>query len=203
VDYFAIDNDWDESNNSPWDALTHPGELYALHCLNGSLPLAAIWKAPRVDVYEGTRRPDIYEFELYWAVTEGVRELFSPIVGEEAEFLPLKVPNRARVYVIHPLWPVDLDDGAKVSRNSVSKNITVVGKYSFTLDPDQYDGPRHMFRMRQARGSAARDHGCTLSTLIVSETIKAVSEENGLAGISFKKVHSTSETEKRSRRMRR
>jgi hypothetical protein len=197
VDYFEIDVDWDKSCGLPWDALTHDGDLDALGCLNGSLPLAAIWKPPHVSLYKGRTRPDVYDFQLNWAVTERVRKLFAPIVKEEAEFLPLKVPRLARVYVIHPLWPVDLDRYAKVNRSTVSKNIVTVEKYSITLDPDAYDGPRHLFRIRQAKGSAARDHGCTWSRLIVSEKIKQVAEENGVVGIVFKKVCSAKIRRKR------
>jgi hypothetical protein len=199
MDYFEIDNDWDETHNSPWDALTHNGDIDALDCLDGSLHLAAIWKPPQVSLYKGTKRPDVYDFQLHWAVTEHVRKLFAPVVQEEAEFLPLKIPRLGRVYVIHPLWPVDLDRYAKVERNSVSKNIVMVEKYSITLDPDEYDGTRHMFRIRQAKGSAARDHGCTLSTLIVSEKIKHVAEQNGVAGVVFKKVCSAKIRQKRRR----
>jgi hypothetical protein len=188
VDYFEIDNDWDETHNSPWDALTHGGDIDALDCLDGSLHLSAIWRPPKVLLHRGTKRPDVYDFQLHWAVTERVRKLLAPLVLEEAEFLPLKGPKLGRVYVVHPLWPVDLDGDAKVERNSVSKNITVVRKYSITLDPDEYDGPRHLFRIRQAKGSAARDHGCTLSTLIASEKIKHLAEQNAVAGIVFKKI---------------
>lgn len=200
MDYFEIDVDWDESHNSPWDALKHDGELDALGCLNGSLPLSAIWKAPLVSIYKGTKRPDVLDFQLHWAVTERVRKLLAPIVREEAEFLPLKVPGSGHVFVIHPLWPVDLDRNAKVERNSVSKNIVVIEKYSITFDPDEYDGPRHLFRIRQAKGSAARDDGCTLSRLIVSETIKQVAEESGFVGVVFKKVCSAKVRRKRRER---
>ncbi len=199
MDYFEIDVDWDESRDLPWDALSHDGDLDALGCLDGSLPLAAIWKPPLVSFYKGKKQPDVYDFQLHWAVTERVRKLFVPIVKEEAEFLPLRVPKLAIVYVIHPLWPVDLDRYAKVDRNPVSKNIVEIEKYSITLDPDAYDGPRHLFRIRQAKGSAARDHGCTCSRLIVSEKIKQVAEENGVAGIVFKKVCSAKVRRKRRR----
>jgi hypothetical protein len=152
--------------------------------------LAAIWKAPPVKLERSLKRPDVFSFVLHYAVTERVRDLFAPIVREEAEFLPLAVPRFEPVFVVHPLWPVDFDESAEVLCNEVSRNITEVRKYSFTLDPDQYDGPRHLFRMRQAKGSAARDHGSTMSSLIVSEVIKAVCEEHGLTGIVFKKVQS-------------
>jgi hypothetical protein len=195
VDYFVIDTDWDETLNSPWDALWYEGDSEALDCLAGSLPLEAIWKAPRVKIERRHKRPDVYSFELNRAVTKRVRDMVAPIVREEAEFLPLAIPRIDPIFVIHPLWPIDLDDGAEVQCNEVSRNIAVVRRFSFTLDPDQYDGPRHLFRMRQAKGSAARDHGFTLSTLIVSEVIKAVCEEHGVTGIVFKKVQSATKPE--------
>lgn len=200
MDYFLIDTDWDENLDSPWDALWDDCGFRALDCLSGSLPLAAIWKAPAVKLERRMKRPDVYSFVLNYAVTERVRDLLSPIVREEAEFLPLAVPKIDPVFVVHPLWPVDFDEGAEVQCNGVTHNITVVRKYSFTLDPDQYDGPRHLFRMRQAKGSAARDGGFTLNSLIVSEVIKAVCEEHGIAGIVFKKVQSATKPGKARRR---
>jgi len=186
VDYFVIDTDWDDNYNSPWDALWHDLAYDALDCLDGSLPLAAIWKSPRITFEKRARRPDVFVFVDHYAVTEAVRELFAPIVREEAEFLPLDVREIGPVYLIHPLWPVDFDARAEVTCSNVSGNITVVRKYSFTLDPNQYDGPRHLFRMRQAKGSAARDGGYTLTTLIVSEKIKQIGEHASIAGIVFK-----------------
>jgi hypothetical protein len=200
MEYFLIDTDWDENLDSPWDALWDEAKFGALDCLGGSLPLDAIWKAPPVKLERRVKRPDVYSFVLHYAVTERVRDLFAPIVRGEAEFLPLAVSKMNPVFVVHPLWPVDFDEGAEVQCNEVSRNITVVRKYSFTLDPDQYDGPRHLFRMRQAKGSAARDHGFTLKSLIVSEVIKAVCEEHGVAGIVFKKVQSAIKPGKTHRR---
>src|SRR5580704_16509651 len=130
VDYFVIDIDWDENLDSPWDALWDECEDGALECLGGSLPLAAIWKAPPVKLERRVKRPDFYRYVLNFAVTERVRDLFSPIVREEAEFLPLAVREIAPIFVVHPLWPVDFDEGAEVQCNGVSHNITVVRKYS-------------------------------------------------------------------------
>lgn len=199
MDYFLIETDWDETLNSPWDTLWCVGSD-DLDCLRGSLTLEAIWKAPPVKLERRLKRPDVYSFELVYAVSKRVRDLLVPIVRDEAEFLPLAIPRIDRVFVIHPLWPVDFDERAKVGCNKGSLNITEVHKYSFTLDPDQYDGPRHMFRMRQAKGSAARDHGVTTNGLIVSEVIKAVCVEHGVTGIAFKKVHSTKKPRMVSRR---
>jgi hypothetical protein len=187
VDYFWIDTDWDPSFNSPWDALWFEGDDdEALDCLHGSLRLAAIWRPPTVTLQKRIKRPDVFCFVLHYAATKAVRDLWAPIVREEAEFLPLAVPEIGPVFVIHPLWPVDFDERAEVSPTGPRQNITVVRKYSFTLDPDAYDGPRHLFRMRQAKGSPSRDAGCTLNRLIVSDKIKRVSEKARIAGIVFK-----------------
>lgn len=186
MEYYVIETDWDLTNNSPWDALWEDLPYDALGCLNGSLPLAAIWKSPPVRLERRFKRPDVYGFVLHYAVTEAVRYLIAPIVGEEAEFLPLEVPDVGPLYLIHPLWPVDFDDRAEVSRSDVSGNISKVLRYSFTLDPKRFDGPRHLFRMLQARGSASRDHGCTLCRLIVSEKVKSVADKADIRGIVFK-----------------
>lgn len=191
MNYYVMDTDWNENLDSPWDALWDQGSYDALDCLSGSLPLAAIWKAPRVTLQKRAKRPDIFTFVENYAVTERVRNLMAAIVNEEAEFLPLELAEASPVFVVHPLWPVDFDEGAEVSCSGVNGNITAVGKYSFTLDPDEYDGPRHLFRMRQAKGSAARDFGLTLNSLIVSEEIKRMCEKNSIAGVVFKKVQSS------------
>jgi hypothetical protein len=186
MDYFVIDTDWDENLNSPWDTLWEDTEEGSLDCLDGSMPLAAIWKSPRITLEKRAKRPDVYRFILHFAVIKAVRDLFAPIVQEEVEFLPLAVPRIGPVFLIHPLWPVDFDDRAEVSCNPRGGNITVVRKYSFAIDPEAYDGPRHLFRMKQAKGSAARDGGYALSQLIVSEKVKSVSEKAGITGIVFK-----------------
>jgi hypothetical protein len=203
MNYFVIDTDWDENLNSPWDALWDDGPDGSLDCLGGSLSLSAIWKPPPVKLEKRTKRPDIYTFVLNYAVNERVCDLISPIVREEAEFLALDVAETGPLFVVHPLWPVDFDEDAEVSCNAVSGNITVVGKYSFTLDPDEYDGPRHLFRMRQARGSAARDAGFTLNSLIVSQEIKRLCEKNSIAGVVFKRVQRSEKSPKASRRTER
>lgn len=185
--YYLIDTDWDETHNSPWDAVWHDLGWRALDCLHGSLPLAAIWKSPPVRLEKRLKRPDVFGFELHYAVTPAVRDLLAPIVKEEAEFLPLDVPALGTLFVVHPLWPVDFDDRAEVSPDD-GDNITVVRKYSFTLDPDAYFGPRHLFRMRQAKGSAARDHGATLNELIVSEKVKRAAEQAKVTGVVFRYV---------------
>lgn len=186
MDYYVIETNWDEDNNSPWDAIWPDLPDDALDCLLGSLPLAAIWTSPPVTLEKRQRRPGVFGFVLHYAVTEAVRDLIAPIVQDEAEFLPLSLPNRETAYVIHPLWPVDFDERAEVEANQVSGNISVVCKYSFTLDPEEFGGPRHLFRMRHPNGSAARNRGSTLHRLIASQPIKDACEKAGISGVVFK-----------------
>lgn len=187
--YFSIETDWDSTLNSPWDAIWYGGSYDALSSLDGSLQLKAIWQSPDITLESRDKTPDVYSFELHYAVNERTRDLIAPIVKDEAEFLRLNIPENRVAYIIHPLWPVDFDEQAKVQCNPISKNITVVEKYSFTLDPRRHNLPRQLFRMRQAKDSAARDHGYTLNTLIASETIKNVCERHDVKGIRFTFVH--------------
>jgi hypothetical protein len=68
MQYFVVDTDWDENLNSPWDALWHEGEYNALGCLDGSKPLKAIWKSPEITLESRDKIPDVYSFELHFAV---------------------------------------------------------------------------------------------------------------------------------------
>jgi len=188
VKYYLIDVDYDAKGNAPWDAVWHTLSYDALDCLRGSLPLAAIWKSPKTILNRQKKRPDVFDFLSHFAVTKAVRDLLAKIVGEEAEFLPLKVPELDLLFVIHPLWPIDFDKRAVVQCNEVSGNITAVRKYSFTIDPSKYDRPRHLFRMRQAKDSAARNAGSTLTPLIVSETVKEAMQKAKVQGIVFKQI---------------
>jgi hypothetical protein len=115
-----------------------------------------------------------------------VRDLLVPIVRDDAEFLPVVVPEVGVLFVVHPLWPQEFDMHADVECNEVSGNITTVRRYSFTFDPRTSEGPRHLFRMRQAKDSAARDHGSTMSALIASEKVKLACERAAATGIVFK-----------------
>ncbi len=189
--FFAIEIHYDRNQNSPWDALWNTGEYDELACLSGSIALAPIWKPPRVQLEKRDKRPGMYGFVSDFAVTDAVRRWLRPLVKWEAEFLLLDIPDSDPLYVIHPLWPLDFDERAIVHPNRASGNITRVEKYSFQINPDQFPGPRHLFRMRQAEGSPARAQGYTLHTLIVSEKFKTLCEKHKLKGVRFKLVHET------------
>ncbi len=186
--YFEIDLDWDASLNSPWDAVWPRDDESNLACLNGSFPLSYVWNKPPVTIQRRKRTPDIFGFVLHWVVTENVKNTLEPLVGIEAEFLPLSCDGGA-LFVIHPLLPIDFDNNADLHRNSVSRNVTLVNRYSFSFNPDEFNGPRHLFRMLQPEGSAARRAGYTLKRLIVSEKVKETLEAIQAEGIRFKHIH--------------
>jgi hypothetical protein len=186
--YFEIELDWEASHNSPWDAVWPLDKNSELNCLHGSLPLAYVWNKPPVSIQRRKRTPDIFGFVLNWVATTKMKNLLQSLVGIEAEFLPLTCSD-GDLYVIHPLWPIDFDDEAELQRNSVSKNVTVVEKYSFTFHPDEFNGPRHLFRMLQPEGSAARRAGYTLNRLILSEQCVDILKSNHVTGVRFRHIH--------------
>jgi len=184
-----METDLGEAIELPWDMLWLD-DGRAVECLQGSFRLAAIWNPPTALVDRGLRPPDIYScFLLHQAVTAAVRDVLAPIVGIEAEFLPVRVPDADAVYVIHPLLPVDFDDAAIVHRQGTIGNITRVEKYSFTFNYGAFNGTRHLFRMLQAKRSSARDAGATLNELVVSETVQQACTNAGARGVVFRKVH--------------
>ncbi len=186
--YFEIDLDWNASLDSPWDAVWPKDSDSNLNCLSGSLPLLYIWNKPPVNIERREQTPDVFGFVLHWVVTENVKNTLESLVGIEAEFLPLS-GNESELFVIHPLWPIGFDIHADLHRNSVSQNVTVVNRYSFSFDPNEFNGPRHVFRMLQPEGSAARKAGYTLNRLIVSEKFKATLEAIQAKGVRFKHIH--------------
>ncbi|MFN9249337.1 MAG: hypothetical protein ACK6DS_19950 [Planctomycetota bacterium] len=186
--YFEVDIDWNASLDSPWDAVWPKDDDSNIDCLDGSLPLLYIWNQPPVTIERRDQTPDIFGFVLHWAVTEHVKAALEPLVGLEAEFLPLSCADAA-LFVVHPLWPIDFDDDADLHRNSVSNNVTVVKKYSFSINPDEFNGPRHLFRMLQPERSSARKGGYTLKRLIMSEKCVEILEEIHVKGVRFRHIH--------------
>jgi len=186
--YFEIGLDWNASLDSPWDAVWPTDDDSNLDCLEGSLPLLYIWNQPQVTIQRRERTPDIFGFVLHFAVTERMKSALEPLVGNEAEFLPLSCADD-QLFAVHPLWPIDFDEGAELHRNSVSGNVTVVEKYSFSINPAEFNGPRHLFRMLQPERSAARKAGYTLDRLIMSERCVEILNAIHAKGIRYRHVH--------------
>lgn len=193
MEVFHLDTDYDAQGNSPWDTIWYDGDYEDIDVLDCDAKLAAIWKPPNVRVEERNKGPDFFVFQTYFAVTERVRVLLLHIVQNTVEFLPLSTDMNLLLFVLHPFIRVDLDDGAVVSRNSVSGNVTVIRKYSFApnaFDELQQDWqqPIHVFQVRHPLGSSARDGGVAVSGLLVSREFVDLCKKNNLQGVTFKKV---------------
>jgi hypothetical protein len=176
----------DENNNSPWDAVWYEGDDEDIGVLDSQMRLGAIWKAPVVHIEKRNQRPDIFVFQLYFAVTRRVRDLLSGLVGDTAEFLPLRIHRNRRLYAIHALLRVDFDKSAVFRPQAKGQNITVIEKYSF--EKSQLRSDVHVFQVRQAQGSAARDAGYACSGLLVSREFNLICESNGFRGVTFNHV---------------
>jgi hypothetical protein len=183
---FKIQPAYDADGNSPWDTLWYEGDSEKIRVLDCEMPLSAVWKTADARLEKRGGRPDVYVFQLHFAVTEAVRELVLPLVNDAAEFLALSVPDAEPLFVLHPLLRADFDEGAVVSRNPVSGNVTVIRKYSFAND--QFEEPMHIFQVRQAPGSSGRDAGLACTGVLVSRQVKELCEEQGFEGIVFERV---------------
>ncbi len=186
--YFKIDTDWNADHDSPWHCLRPVSRADDFDCLNGSLALRSIWNSPSVALRRSERAPSVFSFEFHWAITADLKAVLEPLVREEAEFLPVRC-ELGELFVIHALRPVDFDQHAQLQKNDVSKNVTVVNRYSFTFPLNATTGPRQLFRMLQPEGSAARRYGYTLTPTIVSELCMEALQSHSVSGIRFTHIH--------------
>jgi hypothetical protein len=186
MEVFKIETAYDELGNSPWDTLWYHGDDEDLDALDCQMRLAPIWRPPSIQSEKRHQVPDIYQFQSRFATTKRVYQLLSPLVGDNAEFLPLRLPGPKRLFVIHPLLRVELDAAADVSRNGVSGNVTVIRRYSFTTT--QFEQTMHLFQVNQALGSAARESGYPCSVVLVSRQFRDLCEQHCFRGVFFRKV---------------
>ncbi len=186
MEFFRLEAAYDATGNLPWDALWYDGDDEDLDALSCQMRLGPVWKSPLVRLETRDRRPDAYEFHLYFAFTRRISEVLSGLVEDSAEFLPLRLPGSKRIFVMHTLSRVDLDAHALVDRNKVSGNITDVRKYSF-VKQQMRDG-MHVFQIRQAAGSAGRDAGYAVSTVLVSSKFRDICEQYHVQGIIFESI---------------
>jgi hypothetical protein len=176
---------YNENGDSPWDALWYDGDDEDLEPLDGQMRLAAVWSGPCIRLEKRDVKPDFFVFQLYYATTQAVCRLLSPLVGDTVEFLPLEINSDSPLFVMHPLLRVEFDEKAVVN-NKAGENITVVRTYSF--DAKQFEEDMHVFQVRQAIGSAARNAGYPCSGVLVSAEFKQLCEKNNLQGIVFESV---------------
>lgn len=177
---------YDGLGNSPWDAIWYDGEDEDLDVLDCEMRVGAVWRPPLVRVEKRERRPAIYGFQLRFAMGEAACKQLSSLLGDTVEFLPLRVKRKTPLFVMHPMLRVDLDEKAVVGRNSVSGNITVIHRHRFV--EKQFEEGTHVFQLRQAPGSAARDAGYPCSGVYVSSEFKSLCEANVLPGVAFENV---------------
>jgi hypothetical protein len=187
---FRVRTAYDDQGNSPWDAVWYDGDDSDLDVLDTEIGVARVWKPPAVRFEKRVRSPDIYVFQVWFAVTERVSKILSPLVTDTVEFLPLHVAGHDPFLVLHSLRRVDLDQNAIVRQGEVSGNISVIRKYSFRRE--QLEEGLHVFQVRQALGSASRDAGLACSGVLVSSEFKQACEKNKLLGVTFEEVYDES-----------
>ena len=182
---YKIRTAYNDTGDSPWDAIWYDGDDDDLDPLDSEMRLAAIWSAPAVRVEKRHMTPDLYVFQVYYAATEAVYNLLSPLVGDSVEFLPLAIAGGVRLFVMHPLLRAEFDEKAVVNAHA-GENVTVIRKYSF--NPQQFEEDMHVFQVRQPLGSPARNAGYPCPGILVSSELKELCEKNGLRGIFFENV---------------
>src|SRR5438132_233016 len=100
MEFFRIATAYDQNGNSPWDALWYDGDDDDLNALRGQMRLAAIWKAPRLRLETRYDRPDVYVFQIFYALSKKFRDLLVPLLGDCAEFLPLQLLGGQELFVL-------------------------------------------------------------------------------------------------------
>ena len=184
MDIYKIQTAYGQSGNSPWDTLWYEGDDQDLDVLCSEMRLRPVWRSILTRLEKRDKRPDFIVFHRFFAVAEPVRKCLAPLLDNSVEFLPVLTEGRQVYDVLHPLLRRELDQHAIVTSNAVSGNITVIQKHSF-LESDE---EMHIFQVRQASGSAARDAGFACSGVLVSSEVKRLCEINGFKGVVFSKI---------------
>src|SRR6185312_6664858 len=113
MEVFKLGADYDVLGNSPWDALWYDGDDDDLDALDCQMRLMPIWKPPLVRLEKRDQRPDIYIFQVYYVCTRRISHILYPLVSDSVEFLPIRISERKRLYVMHPVARIDLSLNAK------------------------------------------------------------------------------------------
>lgn len=187
---YRIRGGFDEFGNSlPWDVLDYARERdwedYR-HQLDKAGPLLQDWTAPRVNLRQRKWRCDLLSLYPHWAVNEKARSALAPLFRRTVEFLPLRCAGQPQLWVLHPLRHVDLARGA-MHNATIGDNMTVIDRYAFEIkDIEQ----KHLFGVKQSKGSPARKGGFCFAANYVSEEFKGLVESQGFRGVVFEKVFS-------------
>lgn len=187
---YRIGGGYDTFHNSlPWDLLDYANKEEAKECqdrLEKNLRLSDAWIPPRVTLRKRKWRNDIIQLYPDWAVNEKARTVLLPLLKKSVEFLPLICDQHPNLWLLHPLRHIDLSARA-VHNGNPGFNITQVMSYDF--EPKSLRG-KHLFGIKQAKGSPARKAGYCLSADYVSEQFKQLVESHDLRGLVFEKVFS-------------
>ncbi len=187
MDLFKIETDYDLQGNSPWDAVWYDGDYRDLKALKCELGLAPIWKPPAVRIEQRLTTPNIYVFELFYAVDKGTMNLLKSLVRDSAEFLPLEAGKP--LFALHPLLRVELDYRAVFGDQVLTGNVTHIPNYVFPKG--ELTSDVHLCQIRQPPGTNARDVGFPCTGVFVSERFRSLCVKNDLKGIRFSKVWSS------------
>lgn len=180
MDIFALQVDYDARGNSPWGTLHDEADLDDTRPLWRNRPLAPTWRPMPARLYGARAVSDFVSFTAGgWAVRAEARRALEPLLGDNAEFLPLDCDPDEGFHALHPLQLADLGPEAVVRRNEVSGNITVIDRYSF--EPSTLVG-MVCFRARHPPGSAAGPHSGT-SDVLVSQPVRECIEQHGFRGV--------------------
>lgn len=157
--------------------LSHERDATALRTL-GAEPLITTWKPLSVELVTSkqSEQPvlgNFLSFAAGLACDEAAKTIIEPLIGQDAEFLPLQY-DRGTFYFINVIHPIDCLDYER-SEFTYWKDggIKSVVKYAFK---PTYKS-KSIFKIW--KGS---------TRTYVTDVFKALIEENGLQGLTFRKV---------------
>ena len=188
MEFYLLKPDWNKRGNLDWHYLSYDGDLDDLSPLRGLHPLAAIWNPPSVELKMEKRPPNIYKFDLRFAVDLPTRDVLAPIIGADVEFLPLRLDGDQSLFVIHPLYATYLDANANYRRGSNNGNIIVIDEYSFSQPKSFYGKPCQAFAIRHPADSPAGRNGSVRSDLIVTQEVCELFETNSISGVRPRQI---------------
>lgn len=189
---YKMEGGYDEFGNSlPWDVLDYESESHRSMYrdqVDRAVSLAKTWVSPRVSLRKRKWRCDLISLYPHWAVNEKARAALAPLLRRTVEFLPLRYGENSQLWLLHPLRHIDLSQSA-VHNAENGGNMTFVSRYAFETKALQ---GKHLFGVKQAKGSVSRRVGYCFGANYVSEEFRRVVGEAKLQGVVFEKIFSYS-----------
>jgi hypothetical protein len=189
---YRLSGGWDEFSNSlPWDRLEYvldDEEETVDDLLDKAKPLRRTWKPPKLNLRKRKWRADLMEVwpHSHWVGNEKAVQALFPLLGKTVEFLPARCGAVRKLWLLHPLEHIDLAAGA-VHKGTDGKNMTRIQRYDFDV---RYLVGKHLFGVKQAPGSAARQGEYSFAIDYVSEEFKLTFAKQRLQGVVFEEVFS-------------